>query len=144
VADYFFDEGALDLPEVDGPWADRTVHVLEAPAPGGGRYSFLISRETLPDGAELGAVVEARIAEMPRALRGHRLLGRREAVIGGLPAVELKFTWKHPDGMMFHHMAYVAVYRTLLTFTASCQASLADPCSAWMAQALAGVRLRER
>lgn len=141
MADYFFDEGAMDLP---GTWTDRTVHVLEAPASTGGKHGLMVTREALAPGADFTSVVEDRLAQLPRALRGYKLIGRRESVVGGLPAVEIKLSWKSPEGMMFHHLAYVGLYSSVLTFTASCRAALEDDCEAVMAGVLASVRFRER
>jgi hypothetical protein len=145
MTDYCFDEGRLELPGAG--WVDRTVHVLACPAESGhqgDQLGFVITREPCAVDADLGALVDRQIKEQSRELRGFALLGQRDAEVGGAPAREVKFHWRHEAGMMFHYQAFVRVGATLMVLTASMFAKHAETCEARMSSVLASLRFRER
>jgi hypothetical protein len=138
---YNIDEGAFELP---GAWDDQTLNILSTPAPDGSNFGVIIARNKLNEGQSLGAFVDKHLEEHSRALRGFELLGQRESVIGGVPAMEAKLTWLKDGVAVFHHMAFIEYYGVVLIVTGSSLARHAGSCEQLMGELLPTLRLRER
>lgn len=91
---YHFAEGALELP--DG-FTDRTVNLFESKREGG-TVVVSITRDAMPVGLTLEAVANRFLDEMSTRLRRFELQRRASSEIGFLPAVEVHYTFFHPDG----------------------------------------------
>lgn len=138
---YNIDEGVLTLP---GSWEDQSVNILATPAPDGSNFGIVITRFHLAEKESLAAFVDKHLAENAQLLRGFELLGRRDAVVGSLPAVEAKIRWLKDRQMMFHHMAFVEYYRRVVVVTASSLVQNADACEQLMDGVLPTIQFRER
>jgi hypothetical protein len=137
---YHMDEATFDLPAIG--WMDRSVTMLAAPAPDGRSFGLIVSREPRP--VDFAQAVGDRLRDQGRALRGYRLVGKRERTIGRMAALEAKITWRADEGALFHHQAFLEGADSLIVFTASASAELAEACEAWMTELLDSLRPRER
>jgi hypothetical protein len=138
---YHIDEGVFELP---GTWSDQTVTVLARPARDGSNFGLVVTRALLPEGQSLEAFADKHLDDHAKALRGFELLGRRQSLIGNLPAIEAKVRWVDEKNAMFHHLAFVAYYARVLIFTASSYAKNAEDCEKLIALVLASAKFRER
>jgi hypothetical protein len=146
VALYNIDEAVLELPGGGGGggWSDSTVNILGTPAPDGSNFGVVVTRQKLQEGQSFAAYVEKHLAEHSQTLRGFELLGQRENVIGGLPAIEAKLTWLNDRTAFFHHIAFMSYYGTVLIVTGSSLAKNAEGCELLMGEILSTIRFRER
>jgi hypothetical protein len=147
---YNIDEAVFELPSasadgaVSGAWEDQTVNILGTPAPDGSNFGLVVARLKGEAGQPLHALAEKYLGEHERKLRGFELLGRRESVIGGLPAVEAKLTWLNDGKAIFNHVAFIMFYGTVLIFTGSSLAKHAERCEQMMGELFLTLRFRER
>ncbi len=136
-----FDEGVLELP---GAWADSTVNVLSRPMLDGTQLAVVLTRVPLKKELDLEGFVDRNIETQKQSMRGWEMLGRRPAVLGNLPGVELKIKWLHDGKMVFHHAAYAVYYDKVLVITGSCAVKFAEECESLMNRILPTLKFRER
>ena len=118
--------------------------MLSRPAPDGSNFGLVVTRSQLPEGQSLAAFADKHLDDHAKALRGFELLGKRQSVIGNLPAIEVKVRWIDEKNAMFHHLAFVAYYGRVLVFTASSYAKNAEDCEKLITLVLASAKFRER
>jgi hypothetical protein len=138
---YNIDEGVLSLP---GTWDDQSVNVLATPAPDGSNFGLVITRFKLTEKQSLSAFVDKHLEEHAQSLRAFELLGRRQTVLGELPAIEAKVRWLKDRDMMFHRLAFIEYYRRVVVVTASSLFKNAAACEGLMDTVLPTLRFRER
>ena len=110
-------EATFDLP--DG-WQDQSIQILAAgPQEGIPEFSFVISRQPAPVGAELGEFVDNELETLKGALGRFRLLRRVDTTLDGVSAVEAEFTWNREGQPVQQHQTYLFHRRIALTLTAS-------------------------
>lgn len=136
--------GASPEGAVSGAWEDQTVNILGTPAPDGSNFGLVVARLKPESGQPLHALADQYLLEHERKLRGFELLGRRESVIGGLPAVEAKITWLNEGRAIFNHIAFIMYYGTVMIFTGSSLAKYAESCEQMMSELFPTLRFRER
>jgi hypothetical protein len=138
---YNIDEGAIDLP---GAWSDQSINVLGQPVGDGSNFGIVVTRFDLQEAQTVEAFANKHLEDHAQILRGFELLGRRNAVIGNLPAVEAKIRWIDGANAMFHYIAFVAYYQRVVLFTASSYAKNAEACEKLTVRILATAKFRER
>jgi hypothetical protein len=127
--------------ELQDGWRDQTVNMLSLEVEKT-RYGFVINRDPLPEGKELPDFVEKHLKDISRKFRGFKIVGRREATIGGQPALEAKMQWLHDGQAMFHYQAFVVYYGVVMSFTATSRASHSKECERWMGEILSTLKFR--
>jgi hypothetical protein len=103
-------------------WQDCTIVSYAAPAkPGRAITPNLVVTRDAADGREpVTAYADRQLVEFAKRLDGFALKQRKERTLGGLPAVELVFTWDNPLGVLQQKQVCVLVgRRTMLNFTLS-------------------------
>lgn len=136
---YVMNEARFDLP---GAWEDQSAVILTTPGPDDSKFGLVVERHVLTEEQTLLDLVNERSRGQMQSLRGHRMLGQREAVVAGAPAWETKLRWRHDEGTLFHHMAYVETPECVLIFTASSLVQHAEACERWMTSLLDSLELR--
>lgn len=89
-------------------------------------FSFVISRQPLPDGQTVHTYTDQQLKGLPQALRGFDLVERSAAPISGQVASMLEFTWQSDQGPMHQRLAILACGPTAVTFTGTTRESLRE------------------
>lgn len=108
MPNYYLNEAVFDLPE--RPFADKTVHGLEAKLPGDKTLGVLVHRRPLEGGDRgktLRQVVDDSIALNQKRLSAFALLDQADALVGGLPAVLLRTSWRSAKEDLYQLQAHV-------------------------------------
>ena len=71
-------------------------------------FSFVISRQPLPDGLNAHTYTDQQLKGLPQVLRGFTLIERSAAPLSGHVAPLLEFTWQSEHGRMHQRQAIVA------------------------------------
>ena len=103
-------------------WQDRTIVSYAAPAKPGRAITpnLVVTRDPADDREPVTAYADRQLVEFARRLDGFALKQRKERTLGGLPAVEMVFTWDNPLGVLQQKQVCVLVGRqTMLNFTLS-------------------------
>jgi hypothetical protein len=77
-------------------WVDRTIVAYAAPSDDKGREAapnFVMTRERMREGDSLRSHADRQLLELGRLLKDFDLLESKETVLGGQPAVFLRYTW---------------------------------------------------
>ena len=142
MALYNINEAVFELP---GPsWDDQTINILGTPAPDGSNFGVVVARFKLQEGQSLAVFVDKHLEEHSQTLRGYELLGRRDSVIAGLPAVEVKLKWLNEGNAIFHRVAFIGYYELVVVLTGSSLVKNAGDCELLMDAILPTLRFRER
>lgn len=109
--------------EVPDDWEDKTVIAFEGPkAPGMtvGRNVTLM-RVVIPPGSSptLTTFATQQVASLASGLPGFELVRQQSTVAGNLPAVEIVYHWKHPEGSLTQRIMLFQRDRTVWSFTAT-------------------------
>ena len=71
-------------------------------------------------GILLGLYADRQFAELAKGLTGFRLAYREERMLGGQPAIEIRFTWNGTSGPLDQRLLITALKRrVVLSFTAT-------------------------
>ena len=135
MSTYNTNEASFEIPD---DWGDQSLNVFAGPT----GLGFVVSRDELGEQG-LDEFVAKHLTTQSQKLRGYRLLGKRESLVGNLPAIEAKFQWRHERGVMFHHQAFLSYFGTVVTYTASSPIARAEACEAQMAKILGSMRFRK-
>ncbi len=87
---YRIQEATFDLPR---ELKDKTLNIFAPPGNGPGDFSIVVSRDSVGEGMSLLRYTERQIIEMESKFSQFKLLGRHDVTLGGVPAVELNYTW---------------------------------------------------
>lgn len=104
---FYMNEAVFELP--DPGFIDRTVTSLDGKTPSGGDVGIRVHRQPLEPERSLRETVEAHVVEATRSLPAYALLWKRDAEIGGAPAIELAARWRGHEGMAYTRQAHFAV-----------------------------------
>jgi hypothetical protein len=143
VSAFYIDEASMELPG-GLAYADRSVNVIEVPGPDGSELGLLIERAPIPHGKSLREVATAKEEKHARELRGYTVLAQGERLVDGLPALETRLRWRHPDGPIYNMLVHVGLDGVCLTFITSCRWERAEACDAWLEALLSSIRFRSR
>jgi hypothetical protein len=140
---YLMNEASFDLPDLDG-LVDRSRQFLEVKLEDGTTIDLVIARAPLPAGEDLGAAVEAGLADQRRSLRGFTVISAKEREYPELVGIEVRVRFiDKKEGPIFHHEFHTVVGAQRIGFHAICAVASADACDAWMERLLEGVKLRD-
>jgi hypothetical protein len=117
----------LDYPN---GWLDRSMIAFAAPQPGKIAPNILILRDLATLGPLPENYAERQIEQAKKLMEGFVLIGRRQAPICGIAAVELDFTWISNRNHIRQKQNFLVVGETLytITFTAHADEALeAEP-----------------
>ncbi len=116
---FHLNEGALPL-DVPGVWEDKTIHVLRLPGHGHAVASLVITRETLPLGADVGGYTRTELGRMQATLPEFVHMGRLAIPWPDMTGEANMLRWRSSEGMMDQIVACRPVdTRRLLIFTAT-------------------------
>lgn len=95
-------------------------------------FSFVISRQPLPEGMDAHTYTDQQLKGLPQALHGFTLVERSAAPVSGRVASLLEFTWQSEHGLMHQRQAIIACGpldgqpATALTLTGTTREALRD------------------
>lgn len=108
---YRIHELSFALPDV--PFRDTSTVALECAAPDGSPVLFEIARAEATAPGELGARLDAELADRRRRLRGFELVAREEFRAAEVDGVSASFRSVSPEGAVHHEVAYVPLPHVL-------------------------------
>lgn len=135
---YTTNEGSFELPDL--PLEDRTVQLFEVALPNGGELGLLVCRSPLPEGKTLREVVEAHVAEEALKLGGFKILEERDALWGGVPAIEICSRWRNEGEVLYQRQAHLASGGLWLLFGTTAPLSVRGQADAIFDRMLGSVR----
>jgi hypothetical protein len=106
--------------QVPDEWEDRSVVAFEAPrAPG----AFLATNVALmrldTKASSVLTFVTQQVATLASSLPKFELVSQRDVTFGGLPAVEILYHWRPPDGALTQRITVFQREGKLWSFTAT-------------------------
>jgi hypothetical protein len=121
LARYDNKEVAFEVPQ---GWEDKSVITFEAPRAPGRPFSpnVTLMRVPLavPHGQPLATFATQQVASLAQSLPGFELVEQRNDVrVGGVPAVQIVYHWKHPDGALTQRVTMFLRDATLWSFAAT-------------------------
>jgi hypothetical protein len=108
--------------DVPADWQDRTITAFAAPPKPGRKVvpNLVLTREAGDGRESVTAYADRQLVEFAKRLDDFELEQRRERPLGGLPAVELTFTWHNPLGVLRQRQLCVLLRgHTVLNLTLS-------------------------
>lgn len=108
--------------DVPNDWQDRTIAAFAAPlkpkqtvAP-----NFVLTRDVVPANEPSSTYADKQLVELAKRLEAFNLSERRDTLVGGLPAVDLIFSWRGANGTIKQRQTFLATGTgTVLTFVAT-------------------------
>lgn len=119
MARYEHDGVSFDVPR---DWEDKCMAAFTAPIATGSKSAanVVMTRDTLKSGETLSSYTDKQLVDLAKQLTHFDLVGRTDTTLGGLPAVELRFSWKGGVGFVEQRLvSLVTVNRKVLNFTAT-------------------------
>jgi hypothetical protein len=106
--------------------------------------SLTVARNELPEGGSIVEAVEANLRRATIELRAHKLIGRREIQIGGVPAVEVATEWIDDQGEgVYTRQVHFAFGETWMTLAVNGPLGEREKCDAVIEEVEGTFRLRE-
>ena len=106
--------------DVPRDWDNRTIIVFRAPVEGDERAPNLVmTRDRIPDDDDdLFVYADRQVTDLAKQLRGFIILGSKEEVVGGHPAITVSFTSDSKDGKLVQRLTMVQLPdRRVASFT---------------------------
>ena len=98
--DLLLPEGATDLSVAAFGLTLGSAIPVQTP-----EFSFVISRQPLPEGMTIHAYTDQQLQNFPRVLNGFQLVDRTAAPVGGQAAALIELTWQSERGPMYQRQA---------------------------------------
>jgi hypothetical protein len=117
MANYYSNEAVFDLPE--RPFADKTVHGLEAKLPSGKTLGVLVHRRPVDGAKSLRQIVDDSVALNVKRLSAFTVLEQREADVGGVPAILVRTQWRNAGVVLYQLQAHVVFGAQAMIFAVS-------------------------
>lgn len=116
--------------EVPADWVDRSVIAFSAPRHPAREISpnIVVTRDVADEDGHASSYADRQLVELAKRLSEFCLLARRESVLGGMPGVEIEFTWTGAAGLI--HQRQIFNVRGTVVFSTVITAS-GDDYSAW-------------
>lgn len=112
---------SFDSPE---GWEDRSVISYEMPGPPGAKLNTNITMMRVDNKApSLQTFVVQQIATLASALPRFELVHQKSVTFGGLPAIEVLYTWATPDGAVTQRITVYQRKGQTYSFTATAMKS---------------------
>jgi hypothetical protein len=128
-------------------WVDRSIVGHAAPTNDGAQGTapnFLMTREVMRERESLRTHVDRQTLELVRRLKDFDLLESSDAVLGGLPAIHLRYSWSSYLGPLEQSLTVVERIaenvRVATSFTATASAEDASKMKGMFAELLKTVR----
>lgn len=109
---YEMNEGILEVP---AGWRDESVNVFVCPDNSG--INLTVTRTPVGSGMAAEDVYEDTAREFPAGLPGYKETSRCTTEVDGLPAFQLEYHWKSPEGPMHQIVVLLLKGADLLSFT---------------------------
>ena len=95
--------------DVPPEWEDRTITAFAAPLRSGQNFApnLVITRDQAIGDELVTSYSDRQLVELAKRLEGFDLQRRQETTLGGLPAVELLFTWNSAQGVLKQRQFFV-------------------------------------
>jgi hypothetical protein len=128
-------------------WIDRTIVAYAAPAPPGAKNApnLVMTEEPLRAKDTLRTHADRQLMEFAQQLEDFRILETRETLLGGVPAIAMRFTWNSQFGAMEQTLTIaertVAAGRVVVSFTSTALAEDAVSSRPVFAELLRTVRI---
>lgn len=104
--------------EAPADWDDKTIVAFAAPVmPGKFSPNLVMTKDKLKPGETLRSYGDRQIMELARRLEGFDLVDSGERTLGGLPALEYRFSWISDVAQLHQHTVMTAAGDQILTFT---------------------------
>ena len=102
-------------------WVDNSVVAYSAPrrTREANPPSVIVTRDRLAPRETLGAYSARQRKELARDLPGFRMVSEQSCELGGIAAVERRYSWNGRGGLLDQRQAMVARGGEVLTFTAT-------------------------
>lgn len=138
---YYCNEAMIELPDVRS-LVDLTRQSLQIVTEDGAEIELVVERARATD-QTLKAVVEARIAERRRSVRGFELLSCTERRYPDVIGIEARLTLvDRQRGPRFVHELHCAMNATWFTYQGTSGLPHAARCDQWMQSVLQSIKLR--
>lgn len=135
---YFVNEASFDLP--DGPYADRTVHVVEFPGASG--LGLMIARLPMKPGLSLRQTVKEHLDHEAKNLRAWSLLFEREGVVDEQPYLEVGTRFRAEEHPVYQRQIHLGLAGTHLMLVGNGPLSSRGTTDANIERALGTLRFR--
>lgn len=121
---YHIQEATCDMP---AEWRDMTINVFMVGDATSAEFTFVITRDVLPQGTDLQGFADAQLKTCAKTLGGYQFVGKRPRTIQALPALEYDFTWRSEQQTMYQRQLVLALGGAkLLVCTATARDFLDD------------------
>jgi hypothetical protein len=130
--------------EVPRDWEDRSVAAFSAPLPPGKKAgpNVVLTRDKLEPGENLASYADRNLVELAQRLDKFSLQKRSDVTVSGLPAIELRFTWKGATGLVDQRLVMCATgKRLVLSITSTVPRAYGIDMEATMNRILASVQI---
>ncbi len=134
-------EGAFELPEIG--LVDRTVHLLEAPLPGGGALGLSIARAPIPPGRTLRELASAYLLGEAERRSGYAVLEERDGERAGAPAIDVCARFRQDGSVTYQRQAHLCASSTWILFEMTAPLAEREACDEHMERVLATLKLRD-
>ena len=115
MAGYRNEQVVFEAPE---GWEDKTIVAFAAPAtPGKFSPNVVMTKDVLKPGETLRSYADRQIMELARRLEGFDLIESGERVVGGVNALEYRFSWTSEHAELHQHTVMLAPEGQVMTFT---------------------------
>ena len=115
MAGFRNEQVAFEAPE---GWEDKTIVAFAAPvSPGKFSPNIVMTKDVLKPGETLRSYADRQIMELARRLEGFDLVESGDRVVGGLTALEYRFTWTSEHAELHQHTVMLAPRERVMTFT---------------------------
>jgi hypothetical protein len=128
MADYYLNEAVFGL--TDRPFADKTIHGLEAKLEGGKTLGVLVHRRPIDGTKGLRELVDENVALNRTRLSAYTVLDEVRADVGGLPGILVRTRWRQQGVMFYQLQAHVALEDKILIVAVSSELTEQAACDA--------------
>ncbi len=130
--------------DVPRDWEDRSVAAFSAPLPPGKKSgpNVVVTRDKLEPGENLASYADRSLVELAQRLDKFALQKRSDVTVSGLPAIELRFTWKGATGLVDQRLVMCATgKRLVLNITSTAPRAAGIDMEGIMNRVLASVKI---
>lgn len=121
VARYDNRDVSFDIPE---GWTDASIISFRVPGPPSGKLETnmtLMKVDTKPASTPLSTYAMQQVSTLASALPRFELVSQKAVTFGGLPAVEILYSWGTPDGAVMQRVTVFDRGEYTWSFTATAQ-----------------------
>jgi hypothetical protein len=130
--------------DVPRDWEDKSVGAFSAPPVAGqpSAPNIVCTRDKLQPGENLAGYADRNLVELAQTLEKFSLVKRLDITVSGLPAIELRFTWKGARGLIDQRLVMCATgKRLVLSITSTAPRGAGTDMDAVMSRVLTTVKI---